>query len=243
MLNLHIDRRRNDSMQTQLVKGVKEYTNTHHLQGNQAMPDLHEFAQAYEITVAEAQAVYDELVKENVVEKNGDKYLLLHFEMPSIFFNKINTIIQLIEMNGYKASFKDFSIKTVNAPASLLKMMPDEEGKFVEFQRLYYGDDKPLMWCYLYYPLRKFKGFDKVDMENKQTWPYLLSTYNVKLDHIKIRYRTAIMDDELMDRLNTNNPLANLLESTILDKDEELMEYLINYTISDSFYVRFETKI
>lgn len=243
MLSLHIDRRRNDTVKSQLIKGVKDYTNIHHLQGHVEMPKLADFASAYELSLSEAQEIYNALVDEKVIEKKGDKYLLIHFEMPSIFFDKLNTIISLIELNGFKASFKDIKISKVDAPESLLKMLPNGDGDYLEFERLYYGDDKPLMLAYLYYPLFKFKGLDKADLKNKQIWPHLNEKYGAVLDHLKIRYRTGLIDSVKMDHLATKNPLSNVIESIVMDKDNELMEYIINYTISDSFFVRLDTKI
>lgn len=243
MLNLHIDRRRNDTVLEQLVSEMRNYTNIHHLTKDTEMPKLLDFAKNYELSETEAQEIYDTLEKEKIIVKKGNKYFLIHFEIPSIFFDKINTILKVIELNGFIPSFKDLKISKVDAPESLLKILPDTQGKYLEFQRLYYGDEKPLIMTYLYYPLSKFKGLDKADLKNKQIWPYLIEKYGVILDHIKIRYRTAIIDKEMMSYLNTNTSLSNLLESTIFDKDNELCEYIINYTISDSFYVRLETKI
>ncbi len=243
MLNLHIDRRRNDSVQQQLVAEMRNYTNIHHLSSDTEMPKLLDFARTYELSEKEAQDVYDTLVKENIIKKKDNKYYLIHFEMPSIFFDKIHSIIDLIELNGFKASFKDIQISVVDAPKRLLDMIPEGDGDYLEFKRIYFGDDKPIMLVKLYYPLSKFKGLDKVDLMNKQTWPYLTKTYGVSLSHVKLRYHTEIINEEMMHDLKTKSNLSNVIESTIFDKDNELMEYLINYTISDSFYVRLETKI
>ncbi len=243
MLDLHIDRRRNESTQEQLYNHILEYARIHHINDELLMPELDLFSKTYNISFDDAQKLYTDLVDANVLEKIEGQYRLIRFQVPSIIFDKLTSIVELIKMNHFEPSVKELGWEVVDAPKELLKLHSESVGQYYCVQRLYYGDKKPLMVVKIYYPLSKYKDLDKADLEGQFIWGYILENYDIKLNYSISRYHAVNIDKQMMNYLNSNHQLANLIESVLYSEHNEVLQYIAAYTISDAFSIVIETDV
>ncbi len=240
MYNLNIDRRKKVDVPTQLVDSIKEYISTKQQFVDNRMWAIDEFADHYEISMDQAEWVYKQLLESNLIHQDKNAYFIEDFEIPVISFNKMNSIKDLISLNNMEASFKDLKQEIVSCPEELQEMKLDTNQRFLRIERLYYGNEKPLIYTVHYYDLNQFKDLDKFYQKNTEISDLLFKHYVANKDSSKLRFKGKMLSKAEMQLFDTQNPLSNYLESFIYQKDHSLYEYTQICILADTLRYRID---
>ncbi len=243
MLNLKFDKRKNKSVPEQLVEAIKTEISLHHFATHSELAEMDVFAKQYQISLEDTNWVYETLIKEDLVIKKEDKYYFTDFEIPSIFFDNVHSILDIIEKNNYKASFKDLTFEVIDFPLDASKLIPKAEGPAVHIERLFYGDGRPVLLSHFYYSLKRYPSLDKVDVKNKMVWKILREKYKAEPNNVKMNFHVVRLNNRDKQLLETEFNYAHNVKSCIKDQDDELLEYSEIYLKIDEISFRFDTEI
>lgn len=243
MLNLKFDRRKNKSLAQQLLETIQLEIAHHRYGAHSVMPSVEVFADNYHISVDETKWIYHKLLDEKLIAKRKDEYLINDIEIPTIFFNRVHSIAEVIAANHYIPSQKDLNITIVDAPATLLEKYPLTQSQFLRIERIFYGDDQPLMLANIYFPLDVYKDLDKKDIKNKELWPILIDKYDMKVSHADLQFQAKKLSKQQIEQLDTHINFANFIEIFVYNADDQLIEYSEVYAKADEFSFRFDIKI
>lgn len=243
MLNLKFDKRKNKSLPQQLLETIQLEIAHHRYGAHSIMPSVDIFAQNYHITHDETKWIYERLLDEKLITQKKDEYLINDFEIPNIFFNRVHSISQIISANHYQPSQKDLSITVVDAPKTFLEKYPLYNYQFLRVERIFYGDDLPLMLANVYYPLNKFKDIEKLDLNGKELWPILVEKYGMKVANADLQFQAKKLTKLQKEQLDTHMDFANFIEIFVYNDNHELLEYSEVFAKADEFSFRFDIKI
>lgn len=240
MLNLKFDRRKNKSLPQQLFEAIKREITLHHLSTHSKLENIKVFANQYQISEEETKWIYNELINEQlVVLKDGD-YYFTDFEIPSVFFDNVHSILNIIENNNYKASFKDLKFEVID---SLEEINHNFFGPALHIERIFYGDGRPVLLANFYYLLKNFPGLEKQDVKDKKVWDILRNQYQAVPKHVKMNFYVTKLNNEQKVLLETDFDYAHNIKSMIKNKDEILLEYSEIYLKIDEISFRFDIEI
>ncbi len=243
MLNLKFDRRKNKSLPQQLLETMQMEI-THHRHGaHSVLPDLDEFAKKYQIKFEEAKWIYDQLLLTKLVVLKDKQYIISEFEIPSIFFNRIHSITQIIRANHYQPSQKDVSMEIVDCPQGILEKYPMNQSKYYKIERIFYGDERPLMLANVYYSLDRYEGIDRLDLKDKELWPIILEHFDFDVANANVRFQARKLSKLQIEQLETNQSFANYIEILIYNRKNELIEYTEVFANADEFSFRFDINL
>lgn len=238
MYNLNIDRRKKVDVPTQLVDSMREYISSKQQFVDKKMWDIDEFAEHYDISMNQAEWVYQQLMESNLIHQEKNAYFIEDFEIPVISFNKMDSIKELIIANNMEASFKDLKKEIVSCPTELAHLNPYT--KYLRIERLYYGNQKPMIFTVHYYDLNQFNDLDTKAIKDTELSTLLMSEYGANKDYSKLRFKGKMLNKEEMKLFETQNPLSNYLESFIYQKDHTLFEYTQICILADSLRYRID---
>lgn len=240
MLNLKLDKRKNRPVRQQLLDSLKSEINLHHFPSHAQLPQEDVFASRYEVSIQDVHWIYDQLLNEKLILRKEDDYYVSDFEIPSIFFNRVNSIIEIIKENKYDASFKDLLIETSETPRMLLESDPLLKGKCIHIQRQFMGDQKPLMLAHLYYPLNYFPGLDQLELQDREIWAILNKNYKVQPKGVQLLFEVKKIDKKQKHLLDTQFDFVHQVSSVIRDQNNQVLEYIIIYMRVDEMSFRFD---
>ncbi len=240
MYHLNIDRRKKVDVPTQLVDSMKEFISSKQQFVDKKMWGIDEFAEHYDISMDQAEWVYQQLLESNLIHQEKDAYFIEDFEIPVISFNKMNSIKELIYLNNMKVSVKDLSHEIVKCPSELSEIFMSDTKSFLKVNRLYYGNNKPMIHTVYYYDLSQFPNLDKKYKEGVELSDVLLNDYNASKDSSKLRFKGKMLSKEEMKLFETQNPLSNYLESFIYQADHSLFEYSQICILADTLRYRID---
>ncbi len=243
MLNLKFDRRKNKSLPEQLLEAIKKEVTLHHFATYTELADMKEFAERYQISLEEVKWIYDELINEKCVLLKDNKYYFTDFEIPSIFFDDVHSIYDIIEKNNYKATFRDLNFEVCEFPDSAKENFPSLVGLSVHVERLFYGDSRPVLLANFYYPLDVFPNLDKEIFKDRPIWDLLKSKYDAIPEYVKQNFHVVLLKAEEKLLLETDFDYAHNVKSVIKSQKGDVLEYSEIYLKIDEISFRYDIKI
>lgn len=240
MYSLNVDRRKKIDIPSQLLNAMKEFISSSHHQIEKELWSVEDFAQHYHISLNEAHWIYQDLINNRLVNYENNKYILENVETPNISLRAMHSLLNVIELNQMKAHFIDKSHSVVCCPIELESYESCDSDRFLKIERVYYGNNIPMIYSIHFYDLNHFKKLENVDLNQKEIWPILETNYQAQKHHSKVRFKGKILSPEQMILFNTSNSLSNYLESFIFEKNDELFEYTQIYILADKLKYRLD---
>jgi DNA-binding GntR family transcriptional regulator len=239
---ISIDRRSSVSINEQIKESIKANILDQTFYYQSVLPSPRELANHLKIDLSQVIQAYNKLVGERFIKENKDqKYVVEYYELTNYFFYRNVAIYDAVKALGMQPSIECLEKRVVELSKEQLDMMGFKAGgKFLYINRIYKGDDKPIIILENYLPLSIFKDMDKKFIGTEPLNAYMEKTYHIKakLSHriTKAVNLTAELAMLLGERKN-----AACIQSTnrIYDHQDRLIDFGRSHATSSYYFQAF----
>lgn len=234
-----IDRRSSVPINEQIKESIKANILDQTFYYQSRVPSPRELADSLKVDLSLVILAHNKLVEERYLKKVGpEKYLVAYYELTNYFFYRNVAIYDAIIALGMKPSIQCLEKKVVEIDENKIAEMGFESGEtFLYINRIYKGDDKPIIILENYLPLSIFKDMDK---KFKGTEP--LNAYIGKEYHIKAKLSHRItkavnLSDELALLLGERKHAASIQSTNrVYDDKNRLIDFGCSHTTSSYYF-------
>lgn len=240
MINFTLDRRRKVSLEQQVYELIKRHIVDRLCIKDERLPSLEEIHEKTGLSLKQADSIYVKLIEENFVYQHQRDYYVQAFEVSSYFFDRVHSILEVIELNQMRPSFKDLSLNVVKTPQSLIHKNAQEDEDYLCVERIFYGNEKAVFYTKIYYSLRRFPKLNQQLVFNQEIWPFLIKEYGVNIADVKLEFLGARLTRQQKEILETDSVIGNHVQSFVYDDQQKIVELTDIYTKSDAFHFRID---
>ncbi|MBN1968791.1 MAG: GntR family transcriptional regulator [Candidatus Delongbacteria bacterium] len=184
---------------------------------------------------------YEQLIFEHYIKENEDNtFSVSYFELTNYFFDRNVAIYDAIIALGLTPSIECVEKKVVKLDQQTLNSMgfPDQQNSlFFYLNRLYKGDNQPIIILENYLPLSIFPDIDKNFKGDEPLNAYLDQHYDIRA---KVSNRTtqAVNLSAILARYLNERKNAASIRSTnrVYDQNERLIDFGRSHTISSYYF-------
>lgn len=236
---ISIDRRSSVSINEQIKESIKANILDQTFYYQSVLPSPNELADHLKVDIAQVAQAFNKLVEERFIKKDNDQtYVVAFYELTNYFFYRNVAVYDAIKALGMKPSIECLDKRVVELSKEQLDMMGFKSGgKFLYINRIYKGDDKPIIILENYLPLSIFNEMDQKFMGTEPLNAYMEKTYHIKakLSHriTKAVNLTAELASILGERKN-----AACIQSTnrIYDHQDRLIDFGRSHSTSSYYF-------
>ncbi|MCK5732532.1 MAG: GntR family transcriptional regulator [Tenericutes bacterium] len=236
-----IDRRSTLEYNTQLKKSIKFLILNKTFYYRAALPTTKDLAEFLIIEEKLVKSAYNQLEKERYIHLGEDgQYSVSFFELNNHFFDRNTTIHEVIISLGLEPSIECAEKRIISLNIETAKQMgfdSDNSHEYLYINRIYFGDNQPIMILEHYLPLSIFPNIFEKFNEDEPLHQYLKEHYGV----------ANITSRRVIKSVNLNQKLAYLLneaknapsiQSTnqVYDRFNRLIDYSRSHTISSYYF-------
>jgi DNA-binding GntR family transcriptional regulator len=191
------------------------------------------------IDVEFTEKAYKKLIKENYIKYLDQQgYTVAYFELTNYFFYRNIAIYDAISALGLTPSIECIEKKVVTLSDLELKHMGfDSNEKLLYINRIYKGNDKPIIILANYIPLSIFLDMDKKFNGIEPLNAYMDKEYNIKAK-LSFRVTKAVNLTSKLASLLGERKNAASIESTnkVYDQYNRLIDYGQSHTTSSYYF-------
>ena len=228
--SISIDRRSSVSYDDQIKESIKALILDQTFYYQALLPTPQQLAKLLHVETELTEKAYKKLVKENYIKYIDPKgYVVAYFELTNYFFYRNIAIYDAISALGLSPSIECIEKKVVQLTDAELQSMGFSTGeKLFYINRIYKGNDKPIIILENYIPLSIFKDMDKKFTGNEPLNAYMDKEYNLKA---KLSFRVKkqsiyhlnlhqyLEKEKMLLALNPRTKsMINLIDLSIMDK-------------------------
>lgn len=236
---ISIDRRSSVSINEQIKESIKANILDQTFYYQSHLPTPNELATHLKVDLAQVIQAYHKLIDERFIKKNNEKtYVVAYYELTNYFFYRNVAIYDAIKALGMTPSIECLEKKVVELNQEQLEMMGfKSKGKFLYINRIYKGDDKPIIVLENYLPLTIFKDMDKKFVGNEPLNAYMEKTYHIKAKLSHRKTKAVNLSVELASLLGERKNAA-CIQSTnrIYDYQDRLIDFGCSHATSSYYF-------
>lgn len=242
-----IDRRSRIDYDTQLKENIKSLILDQTFYYQTKLPKIDHLAEHLNIEVKHIISSYDQLENERYIKKESDNdYIVTYFELTNYFFDRNVAVYDAINALGLSPSIKCIEKKVVKLLIDSIKQMgfnPEEDNRYFYINRLYLGDNQPIMVLENYLPLYIFKDIDANFQGYEPLDAYINEHYSLKAQVSKRTIKSVNLPDFLAKILNERKNAASIQSTNhIYDKYNRLIDFGQSHTICSYYFQALITK-
>lgn len=243
--SISIDRRSSVSYDEQIKESIKALILDQTFYYQALLPTPQQLAKLLHVETELTEKAYKKLVKENYIKYIDPKgYVVAYFELTNYFFYRNIAIYDAISALGLSPSIECIEKKVVQLTDAELQSMGFSTGeKLFYINRIYKGNDKPIIILENYIPLSIFKDMDKKFTGNEPLNAYMDKEYNLKAK-LSFRVTKAVnLSSKLASILGERKNAASI-ESTnkVYDQFDRLIDYGQSHTTSSYYFQALVTR-
>jgi len=236
---IFIDRRSTVSFTEQIKESIKALILDQTFYYQAVLPNPAHLAKHLHIDTKEVQSAYDELVDVRYIKKRANEdYEVAYFELTNYFFYRNVAIYDAIIALGMTPSIQCLEKKVVKLDNQKLLDMGFKSGeKLLYINRIYKGNDVPIIILENYLPLSVFEDMDKRFIGTEPLNAYMQKEYGIY----------AKLSNRVTKAVNLTSSLALLLgerkhaasiQSTnkVYDQHDRLIDYGQSHTTSSYYF-------
>ncbi|MCK4552182.1 MAG: GntR family transcriptional regulator [Tenericutes bacterium] len=236
-----IDRRSALEYDTQLKKSIKSLILDKTLYYRTALPTPKDLAEFLIINEKLVKSAYNQLEKERYIHLSKDgQYSVSFFESSNHFFDRNTTIYEVIISLGLEPSIECIEKRIIFLNEETVKQMgfdSDKSNEYLYINRMYFGDNQPIMILENYLPLYIFPNiFEKFNGDDP-LYQHLKEYYGV--DNITSRrtIKSVNLNQRLADLLNEAKNAPSIQSTNhVYDRFNRLIDYSRSHTISSYYF-------
>jgi len=240
-----IDRRSTIKYDIQIKDNIKALILDRTLYYKTKLPSPLELASNLEIPLQQVVEAYIQLVKERYIEKKKDEYQVTYIELTNYFFERNTSIYDAIISLGLSPSIKCIEKKVVNLEKEKIDRIgfdSSKENRYLYINRIYYGDEQPIIILENYLPLYIFKGMELNFVGQEPLNNYINDNYGFKAQVSRRVTKAVNLKKNIAELLNERVNAASLQSTNhVYDQQGRLIDYGQSHSIS-SYYFQANTK-
>jgi DNA-binding GntR family transcriptional regulator len=233
-----IDRRSKKPYDVQIKESIKALILDQTFYYQDLLPSPSELAQALHIDVVEVEAAYKHLVKENHIKKTELGYEVSFLELTNYFFDRNTAIYDAIIALGLTPSIECVSRKIVELSkkeASLLGFVGAQ--KFLYINRIYKGNQRPLIILENYLPLHIFPDIDQRLKGDEPLNAFLYETYGLFAEESHRITKAVNLTSHIAKYLNEPVGAPSIASTNhVYDQHQRLIDFGRSYSISSYYF-------
>lgn len=184
---------------------------------------------------------YNQLEFERYIKKNANKeYTVSYFELTNYFFDRNVAIYDAIIALGLTPSIECVQKKVVTLDEETIISMgfdPNKKNKYFYINRLYLGDQKPIIIMENYLPLYIFPDIDVHFQGHEPLNAYIDEHYGIIANISQRRMKAVNLPAKIGSYLNERKNVASIQSTNhIYDKKNRLIDYGRSHTISSYYF-------
>lgn len=237
---INIDRRSTVHYDLQIKESIKalilDQTFYYHL----VLPTPIQLAKHLNIPEKTVVSAYKHLTKERFIEKSQAQYRVSFFELTNNFFIHNVTVYDAIIALGLKPSINCIEKRVMTLDEKTIKEMgfdAKKDHRYFYINRVYLGDNQPIMILENYLPLYIFPGIDEDFEGDEPLNAYLEEHYQLAAQVSKRVTKSVNLPQKLAQLLNERKHAASIQSTNrIYDKYDRLIDYGRSHTISSYYF-------
>jgi DNA-binding GntR family transcriptional regulator len=244
-LSITIDRRSKVSYDEQIKESIKALILDQTFYYQAVLPTPLQLSKLLNVDIECTEKAYKKLVKENYISlKDQNLYTVAYFELTNYFFYRNIAIYDAIKALGLTPTIDCIEKKIVKLSQQVLSNMGfDSNEELFYINRIYKGNDKPIIMLENYIPLSIFKDMDKKFNGNEPLNAYMDKEYNIKAK-LSFRVTKAVNLTPKLALLLGERKNAASIESTnkVYDQHDRLIDYGQSHTTSSYYFQALVTR-
>ena len=235
-----IDRRSVTDYALQVKEKIKGYILDKSFDYKTQLPSTHTLSNYLDIDNKYVIDAYNQLVEEHYIKQEFNNYQVIYIELTNYFFERNTSIYDAVITLGLTPSIKCLEKKVIKlSQEDILRMgfNPEKENRYLYINRIYYGDNQPIIILENYLPLYIFE-----DMENDFTGDeplnnYIGEKYGFKAHQSKRITKVVNLNKELAELLNERVNAASLQSTNqVFDQQGRMIDFGQSHSISSYYF-------
>ncbi len=236
-----IDRRSRIDYGNQLKENIKSLILDQTFYYQTKLPRTKELADHLNIEEKYVMIAYDNLADERYLKKEGElDFIVTYFELTNYFFDRNVAVYDAIIALGLTPSIKCIEKKVVKLSNDKIKEMGfnlEEDNRYFYINRLYLGDNQPIMLLENYLPLYIFKNIDDDFQGFEPLDAYINEHYGLKAQVSKRTIKSVNLPAFIAKILNERKNAASIQSTNqIYDKYHRLIDFGQSHTVSSYYF-------
>lgn len=242
-----IDRRSTVDYDLQLKESIKALILDQSFYYHEDLPTPDKLAKHLNIDVSVVESTYSQLIVERYVKKRKTgNFQVSYFELTNYFFDRNTAVWDAIIALGLTPSIECLVKKIVKlSEEELLEkgFEPSKGNKFLFINRIYKGDNQPIMILENYLPLSVFPDINERLIGNEPLNNFLKTNYGIRAEISNRIIKSVNLTPRLAKLLNERKNAASIQSTNhIYDKYGRLIDFGQSHTISSYYFQALITK-
>ncbi len=238
--SITIDRRSTTNYGIQIKENIKALILNQTFYYQSVLPSIVDLSTHLHIKEKYVKQSYELLIKENYVKYELNEYIVSHIELTNYFFERNTSIYDAVIALGLTPSIKCIEKKVVelSEKEEIEKgFEPSESKQYLYINRIYYGNDQPIIILENYLPLHIFVNLDKEFKGNEPLNNYIGERYGFKAYKSKRVTKIVNLTKELALLLNDRVNAASLQSTNhVFDEQGRMMDYGQSHSVSSYYF-------
>ena len=241
LIYVTIDRRSTVVYNEQIKESIKALILDQTFYYKTILPKPNILAQHLNVDLKFTKIAYDQLIQERYIRKvENDNYEVAYFELTNYFFDRNVAIYDAIIALGLTPSIKCVEKKVISLTLDEQNYMgfkPIEDNQYFYINRLYLGNQQPIMILENYLPMHIFPDIDKHFIGDEPLNAYLDHHYNIRAN-VSHRITQAVnLTATLAKYLNERKNASSICSTNrVYDENQILIDFGRSHTISSYYF-------
>ncbi len=236
-----IDKRSTVDYALQLRESLKSLIIDQVFYYHTVLPTVSELADHLSIELKEVEDAYEQLVIEGYLsEDDYNQHYVSFFELTNYFFDRNTAVYDAIKSLGMAPSIVCLVKEVVKLKdEALIKMgFKVEDGhEFFHINRIYKGDQRPIMVLENYLPLSVFPDIFEKFVGTEPLNEFLKKTYGLRAESSNRRIKTVNLTKKQAQLLNEKKNKASIQSTNkIYDRYGRLIDFGVSYSVSSYYF-------
>jgi len=243
--SISIDRRSSVSFNEQIKESIKALILDQTFYYQAVLPSPDRLAKHLNVDVHLVNLAYKDLVEERYIKSiDLTHYVVAYFELTNYFFYRNVAIYDAIIALGLTPSIQCLEKKVVSLKDDILKQMGFKSGeKLFYINRIYKGDDKPIIILENYLPLSIFEGMNQKFVGNEPLNAYMDREYNIRAKLSNRVTKAVNLTHKLSEFLGERKNSASIQSTNrVFDQYNRLIDYGQSHTTSSYYFQALVTR-
>ncbi len=236
-----IDRRSRVPFELQIKDRIKAVILDQTIYYKTPLPSPEVLADKLDISIQKVEKAYKQLIDERFIKKNNTgEFRVSYFELTNYFFDRNTAVYDAIKALGLSPSIDCIEKKVVTLSKEKIDSIgfdSSQSNKYFYINRLYLGDNQPIMLLENYLPLYIFNDIENKFVGDEPLDAYIKEHYNIKAQ-ISKRQIMSVNLDKKNAKILKERPNAASIRSTnkVYDHLERLIDFGCSHTISSYYF-------
>jgi DNA-binding GntR family transcriptional regulator len=234
-----IDRRSTVSFGIQMKESIKSLILDQTFYYQTILPNPEELSDHLNLDIKLVEQAFEELIDERYIKKNKDNtYEVAYFELTNYFFYRNVAIYDAIIALGLTPSIQCLEKRIVTLNNEKLREMGFEnDEKLFYINRIYKGNNFPIIILENYLPLSVFKDIDQKFVGDEPLNAYMDKTYNIRAKLSKRITKAVNLTDSLAQILGERKNAASIQSTNrVYDQHHRLIDFGQSHTTSSYYF-------